>query len=114
MNIPRKAVAFLTSAVSALTVLSVAAASTGGSRSCATANVRTVKIEDGELWWGAANFFGTNMPFSAKTRLKRVGHGEKRCVSRGGVKLRQLTRRGACLLRQAKDIFRRLHIVPFL
>ena len=69
MNIPRKAVAFLTSAVSALTVLSVAAASTGGSRSCATADVRTVKIEDGELWWGAANFFGTNMPFSAKTRL---------------------------------------------
>ena len=69
MNIPRKAVAFLTSAVSALTVLSVATASTGGSRSCATADVRTVKIEDGELWWGAANFFGTNMPFSAKTRL---------------------------------------------
>ena len=69
MNIPRKAVAFLTSAVSALTVLSVAAASTGGPRSCATADVRTVKIEDGELWWGAANFFGTNMPFSAKTRL---------------------------------------------
>ena len=35
----------------------------------AAADVRTVKIEDGELWWGAANFFGTNMPFSAKTRL---------------------------------------------
>ncbi len=67
MNIPRKAVAFLTLAFSALAVLSSAAA--GGSRSCAAADVRTVKIEDGELWWGAANFFGTNMPFSAKTRL---------------------------------------------
>ncbi|MBQ3747217.1 MAG: dihydrodipicolinate synthase family protein [Kiritimatiellae bacterium] len=32
--------------------------------------VRSVKIEDGENWWGAANFFGTNMPFTAKTDLK--------------------------------------------
>ena len=56
-------------AMAAWTVLSSNAASPGGSRSRATAAVRTVKIEDGELWWGAANFFGTNMPFSAKTRL---------------------------------------------
>ena len=56
-------------AMAAWTVLPSNAASAGGSRSCATADVRTVKIEDGELWWGAANFFGTNMPFSAKTRL---------------------------------------------
>ena len=52
-----------------VTVALLAVTSSGGSPSCATANVRTVKIEDGELWWGAANFFGTNMPFSAKTRL---------------------------------------------
>ena len=56
-------------AMAAWTVLPSNAASPGGSRSRATADVRTVKIEDGELWWGAANFFGTNMPFSAKTRL---------------------------------------------
>ena len=36
----------------------------------ASADVRTVKIEEGENWWGAANFFGTNMPFTAKTSLK--------------------------------------------
>ena len=34
------------------------------------ANVRTVIMEKGENWWGAANFFGTNMPFTAKTSLK--------------------------------------------
>ena len=56
-------------AMMALAVLPSNATSPGGSRSRATADVRTVKIEDGELWWGAANFFGTNMPFSAKTRL---------------------------------------------
>ncbi len=33
-------------------------------------NVRTVEMEAGENWWGAANFFGTNMPFTAKTSLK--------------------------------------------
>ena len=36
----------------------------------ASADVRTVKMDDGENWWGAANFFGTNMPFTAKTSLK--------------------------------------------
>ena len=56
-------------AMAAWTVLPSNAASPGWSRSRVTADVRTVKIEDGELWWGAANFFGTNMPFSAKTRL---------------------------------------------
>ena len=35
-----------------------------------SANVRTVVMEKGENWWGAANFFGTNMPFTAKTDLK--------------------------------------------
>ena len=30
---------------------------------------RTVMMEKGENWWGAANFFGTNMPFTAKTSL---------------------------------------------
>ena len=34
------------------------------------ADVRTVTIGEGERWWGAANFFGTNMPFTAATRLK--------------------------------------------
>ena len=34
------------------------------------AKVKTVQIADGENWWGAANFFGTNMPFTAKTDLK--------------------------------------------
>ena len=79
MNIPRKAVASLTLALSALVVLS----SPGGSRSCATATVRTVKIADGELWWGAANFFGTNMPFSAKTRLAvaTIQTSARRCSS---------------------------------
>ena len=36
----------------------------------ACADTRTVKMEPGEKWWGAANFFGTNMPFTAKTDLK--------------------------------------------
>ena len=36
----------------------------------AFADVKTVKIADSENWWGAANFFGTNMPFTAKTDLK--------------------------------------------
>lgn len=35
-----------------------------------SANVKTIRIVDGENWWGAANFFGTNMPFMAKTDLK--------------------------------------------
>ena len=57
MNIPRKRFLPVALALSALAVLP------------SLADVRTAKIEDGELWWGAANFFGTNMPFSAKTRL---------------------------------------------
>ena len=36
----------------------------------ALADVRTVAMERDENWWGAANFFGTNMPFTAKTDLK--------------------------------------------
>ena len=36
----------------------------------AFADVKTVRIADGENWWGAANFFGTNMPFTAKTDVK--------------------------------------------
>ena len=36
----------------------------------ALADMRTVEMERGENWWGAANFFGTNMPFTAKTDLK--------------------------------------------
>lgn len=36
----------------------------------AAANTKTLEIESGENWWGAANFFGTNMPFTAKTNLK--------------------------------------------
>ena len=35
-----------------------------------TADVVTVDIAPGECWWGAANFFGTNMPFTARTDLK--------------------------------------------
>ena len=39
--------------------------------SCAaTAGVKSVRMEPGENWWGAANYFGTNMPFTAKTDLK--------------------------------------------
>ena len=29
----------------------------------------TVPMEENEKWWGAANFFGTNMPFTASTEL---------------------------------------------
>lgn len=36
----------------------------------AFADMRTVEMTPGENWWGAANFFGTNMPFAAKTDLK--------------------------------------------
>ena len=57
MKIKRMKTISLTLAVSALAVLS------------SLADARSAQIEDGELWWGAANFFGTNMPFSAKTRL---------------------------------------------
>ena len=31
---------------------------------------RTIAMEKGECWWGGANFFGTNMPFTAKTNLE--------------------------------------------
>ena len=34
------------------------------------AGTATVKMSPGENWWGAANFFGTKMPFNAKTDLK--------------------------------------------
>ena len=38
--------------------------------SCAaTAGVKSVRMEPGENWWGAANYFGTNMPFTAQTDL---------------------------------------------
>ncbi len=36
----------------------------------ALADTATVKMLPGEGWWGAANFFGTNMPFTASTDLK--------------------------------------------
>ena len=51
----RRAMAFSAAALAAATAFS---------------GVRTVQIEEGENWWGAANFFGTNMPFTAKTSLK--------------------------------------------
>jgi len=35
----------------------------------AYAEVRKIAMMEGENWWGAANYFGTNMPFTAKTRL---------------------------------------------
>ena len=35
-----------------------------------TADVVAVNISPRECWWGAANFFGTNMPFTAKTDVK--------------------------------------------
>ena len=47
-------------------VFAVVAAAASGM----AANVKTIRIADGENWWGAANFFGTNMPFTAKTDLK--------------------------------------------
>ncbi len=34
------------------------------------AGTATVTMEAGEHWWGAANYFGTNMPFTAKTDLR--------------------------------------------
>ena len=40
----------------------------------AFADVLTVDMEPGENWWGASNFFGTNMPFTAKTDLKHRAH----------------------------------------
>ncbi len=43
----------------------VAAVMAGG----ASAEKRTVVMDGGENWWGAANFFGTQMPFTAKTKL---------------------------------------------
>ena len=35
----------------------------------AFAGTATVKMNPGESWWGAANFFGTKMPFTEKTAL---------------------------------------------
>ena len=37
--------------------------------SCALADAVTVKMLDGENWWGAANYFGSQMPFTEKTSL---------------------------------------------
>ena len=34
------------------------------------AGTATVKMNPGENWWGAANFFGTKMPFTEKTELR--------------------------------------------
>ena len=33
------------------------------------ADVLDVKMLDNEKWWGAANFFGTKMPFTSSTGL---------------------------------------------
>ncbi len=50
----------------------------------ACAGTATVKMAPGENWWGAANFFGTNMPFTAKTNLKidlRKNNYHNQCAS---------------------------------
>ena len=38
--------------------------------SVTSAETVTVKMEDGELWWGGANFYSRQMPFSAATDLR--------------------------------------------
>lgn len=37
---------------------------------CAFADAVSVKMLDGESWWGAANYFGSQMPFTEKSALK--------------------------------------------
>jgi len=37
---------------------------------CAFADAVSVKMLDGENWWGAANYFGSQMPFTEKSALK--------------------------------------------
>ena len=47
----------------------------------AAADAVTVEMERGECWWGAANYFGTRMPFtdasSLKVDLKRQGYANQ-------------------------------------
>ena len=48
------------------------------------ADTQTVKMTAGENWWGAANFFGTKMPFTEKTDLKidlRKDNYHNQCAS---------------------------------
>ena len=48
------------------------------------AGTQTVKMTAGENWWGAANFFGTKMPFTEKTDLKidlRKDNYHNQCAS---------------------------------
>ena len=48
------------------------------------AGTQTVKMTAGENWWGAANFFGTKMPFTEKTDLKialRKDNHHNQCAS---------------------------------
>lgn len=48
------------------------------------AGTATVKMAPGENWWGAANFFGAKMPFTAKTDLEidlRRNNYHNQCAS---------------------------------
>lgn len=50
----------------------------------ALAETRVVAMLPGENWWGLANFFGTNMPFTAETSLKidlRNNNYHNQCAS---------------------------------
>ncbi len=52
--------------------------------SAVSAGTASVKMSAGENWWGAANFFGTKMPFTAKTDLKidlRRNNYHNQCAS---------------------------------
>ena len=49
-----------------------------------SANPTTVRIAPGENWWGAANYFGTSMPFTADSTQKidlRKDNYHNQCAS---------------------------------
>lgn len=52
--------------------------------SCLFADPAVVRMLPGENWWGGANFFGTQMPFTAETALKidlRQNNYHNQCAS---------------------------------
>ena len=66
------------------------------------AGTQTVKMTAGENWWGAANFFGTKMPFTEKTDLKidlRKDNYHNQCAAR------LLSDRGRVIWADAQALF---------
>ena len=50
----------------------------------AFAGATTVRIAEGENWWGAANYFGRQMPFTSGTKLSvdlRKSNYHNQCAS---------------------------------